>query len=177
MSTSFSASWNHMFHWKNAKFISSPSPSGLNTSTITVPGPVAVSLSSICSATARSTACTCSSSCSTCLSCWVRPPTSPNILDLNVPHLVPVTKDVGSIATEQVDVFFAVKVPHFAPFCPRVELTRVFSHHKPFVLQIQLVCWSLHKGVAGLWLGEKCWSRTRWSAIFKMYFHLWIVWW
>ena len=72
------------------------------------------------------------------------------ILDLNVRHLVPVTKDVGSIATEQVNVFFAVKVPHFAPFCPRVELTRVFSHHKPFVLQIQLVCWSLHKGAAGL---------------------------
>ena len=69
--------------------------------------------------------------------------------NLNVRHLVPVTKDVGSIATEQVDVFFAVKVPHFAPFCPRVKLTRVFFHHKPFVLQIQLV-WSLHKGAAGL---------------------------
>ena len=48
------------------------------------------------------------------------------VLDLYVPHLVPVTKDVGSIATEQVDVFVAVKVPHFAPFCPRVKLTRVF---------------------------------------------------
>ena len=48
------------------------------------------------------------------------------VLDLNVRYLVPVTKDVGSIATEQVDVFFAVKVPHFAPFCPRVKLTRVF---------------------------------------------------
>ena len=48
------------------------------------------------------------------------------VLDLNVRYLVPVTKDVGSIATEQVDVFFAVKVPHFAPFCPRVKLTRIF---------------------------------------------------
>ena len=69
------------------------------------------------------------------------------VLDLNVRYLVPVTKDVGSIATEQVDVFFAVKVPHFAPFRPRVKLTRVFFSHQPCVLQIQLV-WSLLKGAA-----------------------------
>ena len=70
-------------------------------------------------------------------------------LDLNVPHLVPITKDVGSIATEQVDVFFAVKVPHFAPFCPRVKLARIFFINLVCVLQIQLV-WSLHKGAAGV---------------------------